>query len=75
MRYLPLILILLCVPAKTQPQVTYDFMEGFQMRREYRRDWSSTDYFNTSEPNDLGGHQDTALAGLIWWFGGKRGMW
>ena len=53
----------------------FDVADGFQMRWEYRRDWSDIDYFVTSAPNTLKSEQNTALLGLIWWFGGKRGAW
>lgn len=54
---------------------TFDVADGFQMRWEYRRDWSDMNYFATSDPNTLKSEQNTALLGLIWWFGGKRGAW
>ena len=53
----------------------FDVVDGFQMRWEYRRDWSDIHYFVTSAPNTLKSEQNTALLGLIWWFGGKRGAW
>ena len=54
---------------------TFDVAEGFQMRWEYRRDWSDAAYFPTSNPRVLKREQNTALLGLIWWFGGKQGIW
>ena len=54
---------------------TFDVAEGFQMRWEYRRDWSDAAYFPTSNPRLLKREQNTALLGLIWWFGGKQGIW
>jgi putative OmpL-like beta-barrel porin-2 len=43
--------------------------DGFQMRWEYRRDFSNRPFFNLKK------EQNTALMGLIWWFGGKQGPW
>lgn len=54
---------------------TFDLADGFQVRWEARRDWSNVPYFITSKPNELKEGQTTALLGLIWWFGGKRGPW
>ena len=54
---------------------TLDVADGFQMRWEYRRDWSDAAYFPTSNPRVLKREQNTALLGLIWWFGGKQGIW
>ena len=54
---------------------TFDVADGFQMRWEYRRDWSTARFFRTSRPGELRREQNTALLGLIWWFGGKQGMW
>jgi hypothetical protein len=45
------------------------------MRWEYRRDWSGTGYFVTLDPTVRKREQNTALLGLVWWFGGKRGTW
>jgi hypothetical protein len=47
--------------------------EGFEMRWEYRRDWSDTGYFLTDRSGRKR-EQNTALLGLVWWFG-KRGAW
>lgn len=54
---------------------TFDLAKGFQMRWELRRDWSNTNYFATSNPVQNRRHQTTALAGLVWYFGGKEGSW
>ena len=54
---------------------TIDVEDGLQMRWEYRRDWSGAAYFLTSNPARLKRNQTTALLGLVWWFGGKRGTW
>jgi Putative beta-barrel porin-2, OmpL-like. bbp2 len=54
---------------------TRQFADGFQAKLEYRRDFSSTNYFATGAAGLLKRNQDTALLGLIWWFGGKTGSW
>ena len=54
---------------------TYQLDTGFQLRAEYRRDWSNLPFFLTAEPGKLKREQDTATAGLIWWIGGKEGVW
>ena len=54
---------------------TLDAVEGMQLRWEYRRDWSNRAFFRTSDPGSLKREQNTALLGLIWWFGGKPGPW
>lgn len=54
---------------------TFHLMDGFQMRWEYRRDWSNAAFFPTADPERLKREQNTALLGLIWWFGEKQGAW
>lgn len=49
--------------------------EGFLVRAEYRRDWSSQRFFTGPVPDDPRRAQHTALLGLVWWFGNKRGAW
>jgi hypothetical protein len=53
----------------------YKFADGFSMRGEFRRDWSNAPFFTGPRPDDLRKHQNTALIGLIWWFGNKQGAW
>jgi hypothetical protein len=53
----------------------YKFADGFLVRGEFRRDWSNQAFFTGSRPDDLRGHQNTALVGLVWWFGNKQGAW
>jgi hypothetical protein len=53
----------------------YKFSDGFLMRGEYRRDWSDQPFFTTSQPGTLRDGQNTALLGLVWWFGNKSGVW
>lgn len=59
----------------TTVTATYQPRDGFQMRWEYRRDFSNRPFFLTSNPSVLKKHQDTAILGLTWWFGGKQGEW
>ena len=53
----------------------YSLSDNFDAFLEYRRDWSNRPYFITSNPNAPATHQDTALLGLVWWYGGKQGSW
>lgn len=53
----------------------YNFGDGFSAFLEYRRDWSNIPYFITDNPAKPSTHQDTAGAGLVWWYGGKQGTW
>lgn len=53
----------------------YKFAEGFLVRGEFRRDWSNEQFFTTSIVGELRPHQNTALIGLVWWFGNKQGAW
>ncbi len=54
---------------------TFEMAEGFQMRWEYRRDMSNHRYFRSDSPGEFRKQMDTALLGLVWWFGGKQGAW
>jgi hypothetical protein len=54
---------------------TFQPREGFQMRWEFRRDFSNQPFFATHAAGVLKREQDTALLGLLWWFGGKQGAW
>ncbi len=53
----------------------YQFVDGFQTRLEYRRDFSNRPFFLTNNPSVLARAQGTATLGMIWWFGGKQGSW
>ncbi len=55
--------------------VEYKFADGFLVRGELRRDWSNQAFFTTGRPGDLRAYQNTALVGLVWWFGNKQGAW
>ena len=56
---------------------TYDFTiaNGFEMKYEYRRDWSNVPIFLTNTQNIFSKDQNTATVGVIWWFGRKQGAW
>jgi Putative beta-barrel porin-2, OmpL-like. bbp2 len=54
---------------------TYQFFDGFQLRGEFRRDFSNQPFFLTNISGVLKGYQNTATLGMIWWFGGKQGAW
>lgn len=54
---------------------TYQPVNGFQMRTEFRRDFSNQRFFLTSAPGQFKREQDSATLGLLWWFGGKQGSW
>ncbi len=54
---------------------TYQFVDGFQMRGELRRDFSNQPFFLTHTPGILKREQDTVTLGLIWWFGSKQSPW
>ncbi len=53
----------------------YQPIDGFQIRGEFRHDYSNQPFFLTSTPGVLRKDQNTALLGLLWWFGGKQGSW
>jgi hypothetical protein len=49
--------------------------EGFQVKEEWRRDFSNNAYFLTDRLGVLSKQQNTATIGLVWWFGAKQGAW
>jgi hypothetical protein len=49
--------------------------DRFLIRGEYRRDHSSTPYFQGSSLGGLRTSQPTIGVGLVWWFGQKEGAW
>lgn len=53
----------------------YRFADGFESRVEYRRDFSNTPFFFTSDAGRLSKYQNTFTLGMLWWFGGKSGGW
>jgi hypothetical protein len=52
----------------------HKFADGFLARAEFRRDWSNAQFF-PGRSGDLLTRQNTALVGLVWWFGNKSGAW
>ena len=54
---------------------TFQPIDGFQLRAEFRRDFSNRYFFLTSQSGILKRDQNTATLGAIWWFGGKQGAW
>ena len=42
---------------------------------EWRRDASTHPYFLTNTLDILKKEQNTATVGVVWWFGGKQGVW
>jgi hypothetical protein len=49
--------------------------DGFLVRAEWRRDASNHPYFLTDQLGSLKKEQNTATLGVVWWFGGKTGLW
>jgi hypothetical protein len=49
--------------------------EGFEVKEEWRRDFSNRAYFLTDRLGILSRQQTTATVGLVWWFGPKQGAW
>lgn len=50
----------------------YKMLEGFLSRLEYRRDWSTTSFFDRGNEPASARNQDTLLAGFVVYFGPKR---
>lgn len=48
---------------------------GLLLRAEWRRDASNHPFFLTDTLNLLKKEQNTATLGVVWWFGGKQGIW
>ena len=57
--------------------LTLDYrpVDGFLVRGEYRRDQSNQHYFLGHTLGQLETAQPTLGLGLVWWFGGKQGLW
>jgi hypothetical protein len=53
----------------------YKFKDNFLMKEEWRRDFSNQPFFLTDTLNLLSREQTTLGVGLVWWFGGKQGVW
>jgi hypothetical protein len=54
---------------------TWQPADSFQVRGEFRRDFSNRPFFLTDRPGVLTADQNSALIALLWWFGGKDGSW
>lgn len=54
---------------------TWQPANSFQVRGEFRRDFSNRPFFLTHHPGVLTADQNGALIALLWWFGGKNGSW
>jgi len=48
---------------------------GLLLRAEWRRDASNRPFFLSDTLNVLRKDQNTATLGVVWWFGGKQGVW
>jgi hypothetical protein len=48
---------------------------GFEVKEEWRRDFSNQPYFLSDRLGVLKAQQTTATIGLVWWFGPKQGVW
>jgi hypothetical protein len=55
--------------------VTYQPAGGFQIRGEFRRDYSNQQFFIGREAGRPRSQQNTATLGLLWWFGRNEGSW
>jgi hypothetical protein len=53
----------------------YNVTKGFLVRTEWRRDFSNRLFFLTETSGVLKREQNTVTLGLIWWLGGKQGVW
>ncbi len=53
----------------------YKLAEGFLVREEWRTDLSNQPLFYTPVEGVLRKDQNTVTTGLVWWFGGKTGVW
>ncbi len=53
----------------------YKFGVGFLTRVEFRKDWSNVPFFLTNKPGVLSPSQPTLTVGVVWWAGGKQGVW
>jgi len=45
------------------------------MRTEWRRDYSNQPFFLTDMLGVPKKEQNTAMLGLMWWWGRKQGLW
>ena len=63
--------------ALKETTATFDYKlgDGFLMRYEWRRDFSSQPTFLTDTQGVFSKEQTTATVGLVWWWGRKEGAW
>ncbi len=54
---------------------TYEPVAGFQLRGEFRHDYSNQPFFLSDTVGVREKRRSTALLGLAWWFGGRAGPW
>ena len=61
----------------SETTLTYEFRVegGFLLRAEWRRDAARSPFFLTAASGSRSTDQQTLTAGLIWWWGNKRGPW
>jgi hypothetical protein len=57
--------------------LTYDYKpsEGFLVRAEFRRDFTTVPFFLTADSGVLSASQNSLTLGMVWWWGTKRGGW
>ncbi len=55
--------------------LAYRPADGFETRFEYRKDFSNQSFFLTNNPLNRASSQNTLTLGMLWWFGGKQGVW
>jgi hypothetical protein len=55
--------------------LTYEPRSGFQIRGEWRRDYSNQRFFITDNLDRFSTQQNTATIGLLWWFGTHGESW
>jgi hypothetical protein len=60
---------------ETTATFDYNVTDGFLMRYEWRRDFSTRPSFLTDTQGLLSKQQNTATLGLVWWWGPKQGVW
>jgi len=60
---------------ETTATLDYKLDDGFLMRYEWRRDFSNQRSFLTDAQAVFSKQQNTAIVGLVWWWGRKEGTW
>jgi hypothetical protein len=54
---------------------SYQPANGFEVRWEFRHDYSNQPFYLTGTNGILRKDQNTALLAFLWWLGGKQGQW